>query len=183
MPTCIIRLIIPIAIKICFCSTAFAQLGVNKSIVKLSLTRTEHEELRSFLAKYDTTKLQDTIFIKYDFNHETCWSRLDQQPDDYVKKVLEAQQDRIKKKLSSNRPISVFEFREKGKDVNKLKKWNQHIIIDSSRLLYKVLFKQKDTCGSSAIILPDRRVIIIRSDGHFEALDYKKEDIEATLAM
>ena len=74
--------------------------------------------------------------------------------------------------LQVTRPnVSVFDFRESGNNINKIKKWDSSIIIDSASQLMNILFKERSTCGNSIIVLPDKRFVFLRSDAHSEAMD------------
>lgn len=115
--------------------------------------------------------------LKYDFKNETCWNLLDSKPKEYINRVLKGSQKRIDSIRQLRKGVSIFEYREKAKNLNKIKKWNASIIIDSSSQIYKILFDKKSICGNSAIILPDRRVIIFLSDSHFTALYCDREKI------
>ncbi|RYG50842.1 MAG: hypothetical protein EOO01_09785 [Chitinophagaceae bacterium] len=162
---------------------AAAQTGrVEYKITTRTLDPAGLATLKSFLAKHSSSRIQDTILIKYDFNKESCWDVLDTQSDEQVKQVLEQHGSWVKTAVESRPFISVFEFREPGNKINKLKKWDQHIMIDSTRELYKLVFNKKTTCGSSAIILPDGRFIVVHSDAHFEALIFTKDRIAEALA-
>jgi hypothetical protein len=135
----------------------------------VSLSKEDHDQLLKFLSKYQS-RLNDTVIIKYDFNHETCWDRLDVQTDDYIKRVENGFNERIVKAIKERPAISVFHFRETGNDFNKYVKRNADIIIDSSGLIKKLLFDRRTVCGSSAIILPGGRSVILKSDSHFMAM-------------
>ena len=62
-------------------------------------------------------------------------------------------EERIKKLLSSKRDISVFQFREPGNNINKIKKWNSKILIDNSKELFNLVFKERSICGNSMILM------------------------------
>ncbi len=86
------------------------------------------------------------------------------------------------KKLQATREnASLFEIREPGYNLNKIKKWNDAIIIDTSMHLFDLLFNERCACGNSIMILPDRRYIFIRSDAHSEIFQMKKQEIEKRL--
>lgn len=68
-------------------------------------------------------------------------------------------QEKVQKTLSTRQNVSVFDFREPGNNLNKIKKWDKSIIIDSSRQLFNLIFKERCACGSSIIVLPDKRFV------------------------
>jgi hypothetical protein len=137
--------------------------------------------LKQILTHATTSKLKDTILIKYDYNNETCWNILDQTNDEYIMGFVTRHQERVQKVLSTRQNISVFEFREPGNSLNKIKKWDNSIIIDSSKQLFNLLFKKRYTCGSSIMVMPDKRFVFIRSDSHSEILDLTQKQIEELL--
>jgi hypothetical protein len=86
------------------------------------------------------------------------------------------------KKIIAARPnVSIFSFREPGKNINKLKKWDNSIIIDSTKELFKLLFKKRCTCSSSIAIAPNKRFGFLRSDSHSEILTLKPKQLELLL--
>ena len=103
---------------------------------------------------------------------------LDKQNDTYIKTVIFQQQQRIQRTLMARPGISIFTFREAGNKINKLKKWDQTILIDQMGNLRKWLFAKKQVCGNSIILLPDRRFVYFEVDPHFEALDYTGNPIQ-----
>ena len=145
------------------------------------LSDSSYNALKHFLTTSTNSILKDTIIIKYDYNHETCWDLLDQKNDDYIMGLVKRHQERVQQVLATRQNISVFVFRERGNDINKIKIWDNSIMIDSSKKLYKLLFKKRCTCGSSIIVMPDKRFVFIRSDSHSEIIDLKKNQIEDIL--
>jgi len=89
---------------------------------------------------------------------------------------------KIPKEVSQSRKnISLFNFREPGDNLNKLKLWDSTIIIDNRKELYNLLFPHKFNCGNSILILPDKRFIYIGSDPHSEAFYLTGKQIEGIL--
>jgi hypothetical protein len=165
-----------------FAHHCVAQLYKNdRRVIVRSLNVSELQKLRSFLAKYDSVAVQDTLMIAYNFNHEHCWDIMDQESPKNIQGFIERSQQWITKTKTERPSISVFQFRQKGNDINKFKKWDTSIRIDSTDQLHNLLFKDKCTCGSSAIVLPDGTSIITRSDPHFETLDYDRDKIQELL--
>ncbi|MDE3144637.1 MAG: hypothetical protein KGL19_10815, partial [Bacteroidota bacterium] len=66
-------------------------------------------------------------------------------------------------------------------NLNKIKEWDNSILIDSTKHLFNLFFKKRCTCGSSIIVMPGKRFVFLRSDSHAEALDYTQEQIEKLL--
>ncbi len=146
-----------------------------------NLSEEEFASVKQYLKKYSAGPLKDTIVIKYDFNNDHCWQMLDTKNDEYINSVLNTHQKYWAKYRDSVTSVSAFEFRDPGKNFSKLVKWNSDINIDSSRLLYKLLIKERAMCGISVMILPDKRVIKTRSDPHYEVLDYNAEKLTQML--
>ncbi len=137
--------------------------------------------LIKYLTITSNSKLRDTIIIKYDYNYENCWRFLDQKDDDYILNIISRNQKLVQHVLATRQNVSVFCFREPGKNINKLKQWDHTIIIDSSKQLFNLLFKERCTCGSSIIVLPDKRYVFVRTDPHFEASCFTQNKIEELL--
>jgi hypothetical protein len=115
--------------------------------------------------------------IKYDYNNKACWYVLDMQDDNYIRRVIASFNNHFQM-LTSTRPgVSAFTFREPGNRLNKLKKWDKTILIDSSKQLLQLLFKERVNCGSGIVVLPDRNFVVIRSDSHAEIFGLTKEQI------
>jgi hypothetical protein len=138
--------------------------------------------LKQYLTITTNSKLKDTILIKYDYNNETCWNILDQSEDDYIMGFVRRHKERVQRVLATRKNVSVFNFREPGNSLNKIKKWDNSIIIDSSRQLLNLVFKERCTCGNSIIIMPDKRFVFLRSDSHSEVLDLTQKQIEELLS-
>jgi len=148
-----------------------------KRIYSGTIDETTYTSLKQLLATRTTLLLMDTIIIKYDYNNDNCWGLLDQKDENYIQTFITRHSERIQI-LQATRPnVSVFSFREPGNDLNKIIKWDESIIIDSSRQLMNLLFKERSTCGNSIIILPDKKFVFIRSDSHSDALDFTQDKI------
>ena len=137
--------------------------------------------LKSFLARYGSINLKDTIVIKYDYNNEICWDRLDAKDDDYIMGFINRHQQQMQKIILDRPNLSVFTFREPGNNLNKIKMWDKSILIDSSKQLYNLLFYDRSECGNSILIMPDRKFIFIRSDAHSQILDITTSKIQELL--
>jgi hypothetical protein len=146
------------------------------------LSESNFTSLKQYLTFTTNSKLKDTIIIKYDYNNETCWNVLDQSEDDYIISIVTRHKARVQQILAQRQNISVFDFREPGNNLNKIIKWDSSIIIDSSKQLFNLIFKERCICGSSIIVMPDRRFVFIRSDSHSEALDLTQNQIEELLS-
>jgi hypothetical protein len=138
--------------------------------------------LKKYLTITANSKLKDTIIIKYDYNNETCWTILDQSEDDHIMGFVRRHKERVQQVLATRQNVSVFDYREPGNSLNKIKKWDNSIIIDSSKQLLNLLFKERCTCGSSIIVMPDKRFVFLRSDSHSEVLDLTQKQIEEILS-
>jgi len=163
---------VPFALVICFFYTSCASPGgLFKSYIhtKGSLNSMELDLLKEYLSRTDASP-KDTIFIKYDFNGETCWDHLDLQSDEYIDRVVLSAQMRTTATLKARPGISIHKFRENGNAFNKLKLRDSDIKIDSSGLIRQLLFKEKQTCGTSGIVLPSGEFILVKYDSHFDAL-------------
>ncbi len=133
--------------------------------------------LRQLLSSHTTFPLKDTLIIKYDYNNESCWNILDQADDAHIMAFVTRHKERMQVLQTSRPDVSVFNFREPGNSLNKIKKWDNSIIIDSSRQLMNLLFKERSTCGNSIIVLPDKTFVFLRSDSHSEALELTQDQL------
>jgi len=137
--------------------------------------------LKHFLTTNTSAILKDTIIIKYDYNNENCWSILDQSEDSYIMGFVTRKKERVTKVLAKRQNISVFGFREPGNNLNKIIKWDNSILIDNSKQLYNLLFREQCTCGNSILVMPDNKFVFIRSDSHSEILELTSKKIEEML--
>jgi hypothetical protein len=144
----------------------------------LKLSTDEYQKVIKQLSAISEDPLQDTIFIKYDFNGDGCWVMLDGQADSYIMTVLGSYQKYIKE-LKTTRPgISIIQVREPGTSFSKYKWWNKDIVVDEDKVLFKLLGKKRTSCGTSFVILPGGAGYFVRSDSHFEVIRlYSKEKL------
>ena len=157
-----------------FQNFCFAQrVGNNK---KGRLTPAQFSELKEFMSSKNLL-VKDTIYIKYDFNKEICWNRLDEMNNDYIEKVKNNFQKHILEFNKAHKDAVAYNFREPGNKMNKLKLWDSTIIIDDQLFLKNLLFSKKHSCGTSLIILKDGTYRLHYGDSHFELLDetYQKK--------
>lgn len=146
----------------------FAQIKSSR-LKDFQMTKPEHQEFKDYLLSKNL-KLKDTIFIKYDFKNEECWDRLDSMPKDHIWNVIAGFQKDISNFNELYTNAVAYNFKEPGKGFNKLKIWDNTILIDDKKVLRKLLFKNKALCGCSAVILADGSYLIYERDPHFELL-------------
>jgi hypothetical protein len=109
--------------------------------------------------------------IRYDYKYDDCWQLLDRQSAEYIHGVVNAHNARVAKFNYERKGVSLFEYRDAGNNFSKLKLWDQHVKVDTTGFLFNLLFSKRAGCGASAIILPNKRCVIIRSDSHFTAME------------
>ena len=144
-----------------------------------TLSSTEYNFLKNELKKYTfDNQLQDTIIIKYDYNNETCWNKLDLESKDYINTVISSRQKFILNQLNQRKNISFFHFKEPGKNFNKIIKMDDRALTDSSSVLKNSFFAKSNTCGNAAIFLPDGKMIYLESDAHFDILKWNQLKIQ-----
>ena len=160
----------------------FYKPGDKGKFIKGELSEADYTSLKSILLENSKSVLQDTLIIKYEYNNETCWMFLDKLNDDEIASSIKIRQLQIQKACLVRKGISVFKFREKGLDLNKVVERDSSILIDRKKQLFRLLFKKRATCGNSIIVLPNRKFILIRSDSHFEAINYTQDQISDVLA-
>jgi hypothetical protein len=151
----------------------------NISVGKLS--EKELLDLKFFLQPFTSGKQRDTLIIKYEINGESCWNNLDMRPDDYINKVLINGQNYRNRIANERQGVSFYHFKEKGNRTNRLIKWDKEIRVDEQGNLGQLLFKQKASCGSSAIVLPGGEYVIMLSDSHLIGFSLTKEMISEAL--
>ncbi|WP_312750982.1 hypothetical protein [Epilithonimonas hominis] len=135
-----------------------------------TLAKVEYDNLKTYLASKNIS-VKDTIVIKYDYKNESCWNLLDEQSDSRIKNVLQNFKKHIKDFNDKHPEAIALNFREPGRNFNKLKLWDDSIIIDENLFLKNTIFKKKNMCGNSAIILNDGSYVLRSSDPHFDLLD------------
>ncbi|KQM30871.1 hypothetical protein ASE55_16955 [Chryseobacterium sp. Leaf201] len=151
-----------------FSVKTFAQIS-SKDLNSFQLTKEEYSEFKDYLISKNL-QVKDTVFIKYDFNNENCWNQLDFKSKKYIDKIVENFQAHISDFNTAFETAIAYNFRQPGKNFNKLKLWDNTIIIDDRGILEKLIFKNKAQCGSSAVILSDGSYLIYERDAHFELL-------------
>ncbi len=130
-----------LAILILFWSAlAFSQITNQDKL--LELNETDYQALKFFLAAKNL-EVKDTIFIKYDYNRESCWNFLDTQNDERIRNVMNRFRKHISDFNKNHQGAIAFNFREPGKRTSKLKLWDETIIIDDKLFLKKLIFNKK----------------------------------------
>ncbi|MBC6112415.1 hypothetical protein ACFOG5_10080 [Pedobacter fastidiosus] len=142
-----------------------------------SLSDGKLDSLKIFLKENTRTELKDTIFIKYDFNKDVCWKDLNYQNATFLNDSRFAYQNYVKEKSAKRPSISVYQYRGEGDSFSPIKSKGLEIETDSG-FLKNLLFKEQTTCGTSAIILPSGKYLLIKSDSHFAALLLSGKEIE-----
>ncbi|MFF5379763.1 hypothetical protein [Pedobacter suwonensis] len=145
-----------------------------------TLSETQIDSLHTFLKQNDRLSLKDTIIIKYDFNKDVCWNDLSYQNAEFLNNVRWAFQKNIQEKAEARPKVAIYQYREPGESFSPIKSKGLEIETDSG-FLRKLLFKEVTTCGTSAIILPNGKFLLVKSDPQFSALILNAKDIEQKL--
>lgn len=145
-----------------------------------TLTDAQMDSLYTFLKQNERLKLKDTIIIKYDFNKDDCWKDLNYQNAEFLNNVRWAFQKNILEKAEARPKVAIYQYREDGKSFSPIKSKGLEIETDSG-FLRKLLFKEATSCGTSAIILPNGKFLLVKSDPQFSALILNAKDIEKKL--
>ena len=143
-----------------------------KRTLHYTLSESEYSSLKNYLQSKNSSPLKDTLIVHYHFYKDNCWSLIDRNTKDEINNLIASRNKYVTDVLSQRNNLSVFQFREPGNHPNTLIYLNKQIKIDSSTILKTILFRNKTTCGSSALVLPDREVWILRSDAHYEILRF-----------
>jgi hypothetical protein len=152
-----------------FSIKTFAQIS-SQDLKSLQMTKEEYMEFKDYLIS-KKLQIKDTVFIKYDFDNENCWDQLDFQGKKQINKIVKRFQAHISDFNTTFETAVAYNFRQSGKDFNKLKLWDETIIIDDRGILKKLIFKNKVQCGSSAVIISNGSYLIYERDPHFELLN------------
>jgi hypothetical protein len=145
-----------------------------------TLTDSQVDSLHLFLKENQRLALKDTIIIKYDFNKDDCWKDLSYQNAEFLNNVRWAFQKNILEKAEARPKVAIYQYREDGKSFSPIKSKGLEIETDSG-FLRKLLFKEATSCGTSAIILPNGKFLLVKSDPQFSALILNAKDIEKKL--
>ncbi|MFD2286379.1 hypothetical protein GJU39_00460 [Pedobacter petrophilus] len=137
-----------------------------------TFTRGKADSIRNYLTQISNEKIQDTVFIKYEFNGETCWSILDGESDKYIAGVIQSANDYTQRYKNAHPNVTVLRIKESGKNFNKLVLRNPKMIVDSGYLRQNV-FLNTATCGTSMKLYPNGNYEFMLSDAHFKILDSK----------
>ncbi|TCD26756.1 hypothetical protein EZ456_12425 [Pedobacter psychrodurus] len=166
----IILLIFSCIVVACAGSKTASKKGKQKD--RFSLAKVD--SVRDYLSAISNKPVKDTVIIKYDFNYESCWNALDEQPDNYIARIIISTNDFISKYKIAHPGTSVYQIKESGKNFNKLVLWNNKILTDGG-YLRKNIFTKKTTCGTSLVLYPDGSYKFFYSDPHFMPLQPAKK--------
>ncbi|WP_443944090.1 hypothetical protein ACJVDH_14350 [Pedobacter sp. AW1-32] len=145
-----------------------------------SLNDAQMDSLRTYLSQNERVKLEDTIFIKYDFNNDACWNDLEGQNPEFINNLRWTFQKNVQEKAADRPGIAIYQYAEAGNNFSAVKTKGLEIETDSG-FLRKMLFKEKVQCGTTAIILPSSKFLLVKSDSHFAALLLNAKEIESRL--
>lgn len=145
-----------------------------------SLSEKQLDSLHLFLKQNDRVELKDTIIIKYDFNNDGCWDDLRDQNTEFLNNVRWAFQKNITDKAQKRPAVAIYQYKEVGKNFSQVKASGLEIETDSG-FLKQLLFREATTCGTSAIILPTGKFLLVKSDPQFSALLLSGKEIEEKL--
>lgn len=152
----------------------------NKRYQAGTLTDAQVDSLHVFLKENQRLALKDTIIIKYDFNRDDCWKDLSYQNAEFLNNVRWTFQKNILEKAEARPKVAIYQYREVGESFSQVKSKGLEIETDPG-FLKKLLFKENTSCGTSAIILPDGKFLLVKSDPQFSALLLNAKDIENKL--
>ncbi|MEH3115524.1 hypothetical protein [Pedobacter terrae] len=152
----------------------------NKRYQAGTLSEAQIDSLHAFLKQNERLALKDTIIIKYDFNKDVCWNDLSYQNAEFLNNVRWAFQKNIQEKAEARPKVAIYQYREEGESFSPIKSKGLEIETDSG-FLRKLLFREVTTCGTSAIILPNGKFLLVKSDPQFSALILNAKEIEIKL--
>ncbi|MGN7986812.1 hypothetical protein ACTJKC_05685 [Pedobacter sp. 22226] len=152
----------------------------NKRYQAGTLTDAQIDSLHTFLKQNERLALKDTIIIKYDFNKDGCWNDLNYQNAEFLNNVRWTFQKNILEKAAARPKVAIYQYREVGESFSQVKSKGLEIETDPG-FLKKLLFQEVTTCGTSAIVLPNGKFLLVKSDPQFSALLLNAKDIETRL--
>lgn len=152
----------------------------NKRYQAGTLTDAQMDSLHTFLKQNERLTLKDTIIIKYDFNKDGCWNDLNYQNAEFLNNVRWTFQKNILEKAAARPKVAIYQYREVGESFSQVKSKGLEIETDPG-FLKKLLFQEVTTCGTSAIVLPNGKFLLVKSDPQFSALLLNAKDIETRL--
>lgn len=152
----------------------------NKRYQAGTLTEAQIDSLHTFLKQNERLALKDTIIIKYDFNKDDCWKDLSYQNAEFLNNVRWTFQKSIQEKAEARPKVAIYQYREEGKSFSPVKSKGLEIETDPG-FLKKLLFNEATTCGTSAIVLPNGKFLLVKSDPQFSALILNAKEIERKL--
>ncbi|WP_156166676.1 hypothetical protein [Pedobacter sp. BMA] len=169
-----------IAVLFYSCSSSKLYIDEEKRYDAGSLSQAQLDSLHHYLKQNDRVKLKDTLIIKYDFNNDACWNDLNGQNPEFINNVRWAFQKNIIDKSAKRLMVSIYQYKEQGKNFSDVKSSGLEIETDAG-LLRRMLFREITTCGSSAIVLPDGKYLLVKSDPQFSALLLSAKDVNAKI--
>ena len=131
------------------------------------------DSIRHYLAQISGEQIQDTVFIKYEFDNETCWNVLDGQSDQYISNVIESRNAYVSRYQNDHPNVTILSIKEVGKNFNKLVMRNPKITVDQGGFLRQYIFLNNAKCGTSMKLFPNGRYECYLSDAHFGILNSK----------
>ena len=146
----------------------FAQSKRQKTPIGVLETE-DFKNIKEFLTSKNLA-IKDTIIIKYEFNGDGCWSMLDEQDDDYIKKVSDGMNEYLKIFIDKHSGAVAYRIREKGKNFSKYVSRDPTISVDDNGILKNLLFNKRKMCGTTAVILDDGSYALKYGDSHFQVL-------------
>ena len=136
-------------------------------------TKAKADSIRYYLAEISKEKIQDTVFVKYEFNNESCWSILDGKSNPYIERVIQSGNAYVSRYQNNHPNVTVLRVKESGKNFNKLVLRNNKVLDDSGGYLRQHVFLNNARCGTSMKLYPNGKYEIYLSDAHFRILDAK----------
>jgi hypothetical protein len=142
----------------------------NTDVEKYTLTKDDFKNFKNYLNDNHKILAKDTIIIKYEFNNESCWDRLDREENSRIQYFIDLHQKEIEKFNSIHKNAVALHFREEGKNFNKVVFLDKSIFVDQSSFLKSLIFKEKNMCGNTIIMLKDGTYYLRKSDPHFDII-------------
>lgn len=152
---------------------SFKNMG-HQQIYKTGLLSSfQYDSLHYFMQKNNKPLSKtDTLIIKYHANGDECWKLLESnEGSNKIKQRIERNNEYYKN-IIKYRPNTMFvKVKQSGDNYTKMVRLDNEFITDSFNILKNNLFEENYMCGTSAIILPNRKYILVQGDPHLEAIN------------
>jgi hypothetical protein len=146
----------------------------DNKVVKGSLSNSQYKLVNQALQSILGRSVKETLFIKYNIVKDDCYKFSDRMVDDALANLVRQEIASINKINVYYPDVTASNLREVGHNFSRFIKWNDSIRVDQNGAIFKSLFQGRYTCGSTAIVFPNKTFILVNGDNNFAALQFLK---------